>query len=261
MSVALVGLAFVLGLSLGSFANVVIYRVPVGMSVVQPRSRCPQCGKPIRARHNAPVVSWLWLRGRCADCRAPISVRYPLVELSTGVAFGLIVAMSGLRWQTFLLLVFALFSIILAAIDLDVGRLPDAVVRPFAAVTAVVVVIGCGIDGTWAPTLRALIAATCIGLLYFIAYAVYPHGMGFGDVKLAPVLGATLGVFGWGAVVVGTFAGFLWGVLAGVVAMIVTRKIRKVRIPFGPWMFAGAWTGVVCGQQVWSWYLHTVLVK
>ncbi|WP_291378278.1 A24 family peptidase [Demequina sp.] len=259
MIVAFTVLAFVLGLLLGSFANVVIYRVPAGMSVVKPRSRCPQCETPIHARHNVPVLGWLWLRGKCASCREPISIRYPVVELTAGVAFALIVGLSGLRWVTLLLLVFAIFSIILAAIDLDVGRLPSAIVGPLAITTAVVIALGSGFTDSWGIALRALLGALAVGLLYLTAHLIYPSGLGFGDVQLAPVIGAILGVFGWGPVVVGTFAGFLWGALVGVVVMIATGRARKVRIPFGPWMLAGAWTGVIWGEPVWDWYLATML--
>src|SRR6188474_2721479 len=108
-------LAGLLGLGIGSFANVVIYRVPAGLSVVKPRSACPNCGTPIVSRHNIPVVSWLWLRRRCASCGAPISARYPIVELGMGVAFFAIVAVSGIHWHTLILLTLAAYSIILSA--------------------------------------------------------------------------------------------------------------------------------------------------
>ena len=254
-------LALVVGLCVGSFANVVIYRVPAGLSVVSPGSHCPQCERPIRARHNVPVLGWLWLRGKCADCRAPISGRYPTVEFAVGVAFALVVCVSGVRWETLLLLVVAGFSAILAAIDLDVHRLPDAVVGPFAAVIVAVIVPACAVTGAWGASVRALIGAATVGALYFAAFLLYPKGLGFGDVKLAPVLGAVLGVFGWGPLVVGTFAGFLWGAIVGGAVMVATKRARGVRIPFGPWMLAGAWTGIVAGGPVWDWYLGTMLVS
>lgn len=259
MTAGLVVLALLLGLLWGSFANVVIYRVPAGMSIVTPRSRCPRCGTPIHARHNVPVVGWLWLRGRCASCHEPISPRYPLIELAMGLAFGLVVALSGLRWVTLVLLAFAFFSIVLAAIDFDVSRLPNVIVGSLAITTAVLIVAGSAATGAWGVALRSLLSALAVGALYLTAHLLYPKGLGLGDVKLAPVLGAILGLFGWGSVVVGTFAGFLWGAIVGVGVMVATKRARKVRIPFGPWMLAGAWTGVWWGQSLWDWYLGLVL--
>ncbi|WP_062133640.1 prepilin peptidase [Demequina aestuarii] len=252
----LVGLlAAALGLALGSFANVVIHRVPRGESVVSPPSACPACGARVRARHNVPVLGWLWLRGRCADCGAPISGRYPLVEALTALIFAGIGLAVGLAWELPLLLVLAFFTIVLSAVDLETRRLPDRIVAPFAAlvvVSVLVVALGTGDLGVlW----RSAIGAAAFGLFYFLAFLAYPRGMGFGDVKLAPVLGAVLGSLSWPALAVGGFAAFLWGSLAGVIVMIMQRRGRGVAIPFGPWMFVGAWTGIVAGAAVADWYL------
>lgn len=252
-------LAALLGLGIGSFANVVIWRVPRGESVVTPRSACPKCGTPIRARHNIPVISWLWLRGRCADCGAPISLRYPLIELAVGLVFAVIVLASGVRIETLLLLVFAAFSLILAVIDFEVRRLPNAIVGPCVIAIAAVIVLACAVSGDWGAALRALLGALAVGALYGIAWLIYPAGLGFGDVKLAPVIGAFLAFFGWGVLVVGTLAGFVWGACAGIVAMIAARRMRKVAIPFGPWMFVGAWTGVLVGARAWQWYVNDIV--
>src|SRR5580698_9168633 len=131
----LIGLCAVLGLAVGSFLNVVIYRVPRGESIVRPRSSCPSCGAPIRERDNIPVVSWLVLRGRCRDCQAPISARYPLVEFSTGVLFGLTAWHFGADWALPAYLYLAAIGVALAMIDLDVHRLPNKIVLPsYAAV-------------------------------------------------------------------------------------------------------------------------------
>ena len=256
---ALVIGAAILGALIGSFANVLIYRVPRGESIVFPTSHCPECGHEIRRRHNVPVVGWLVLRGKCADCGARISPRYPIVESIVALAFGAIVWHWGITWITALLLVFAVFSVVLAAIDLDVQRLPNPLVGALAIASAALLVVNAWATSDWPGLLRSVIAAAAVGLLYFVAFVIYPKGLGFGDVKLAPVLGAILGAFGWGAVVVGTFAGFLWGGVVGIAAMIATRRTRNVRIPFGPWMLAGAWTGILFGESVWDWYLHDLM--
>jgi leader peptidase (prepilin peptidase)/N-methyltransferase len=251
--------AGLLGLGLGSFANVVIYRVPAGESVVHPRSACPKCGHPIRSRHNIPVLSWLWLRRQCADCGAPISARYPLVELGTGLAFALVVGLSALQWSTLLLLVFASGGIILTAVDLDTMRLPNAIVAVLAIATVLTIVLAAVLGDFWPDALRAAMGAAILGLFYFVAWFVYPKGMGFGDVKLAPVVGATLAFFGWPELVVGGFFAFVWGAIAGALVMIVSKRVKHVKIPFGPWMFVGAWTGIILGQTVSDWYLGVVL--
>ncbi|MFW7415192.1 prepilin peptidase [Demequina sp. SO4-18] len=247
-----------LGLMLGSFSNVVIYRVPRGESVVAPPSACPACGARVRARHNVPVVGWLWLRGRCADCGAPISARYPVNEAVMAIAFGVVGAAVGLAWVLPLLLVLAFFSIVLSSIDFETRRLPDRIVAPFA----LLVVAGiCGFaisEGEVWVVWRAAIGAAALGLFYFVAFLAYPRGMGLGDVKLAPVLGATLGSLGWAQLAVGGFAAFVWGSVIGIGVMILQRRRRGVSIPFGPWMLLGAWTGVVIGPLVANWYLEVV---
>jgi len=141
---ALIATIGLLGLAVGSFLNVVVARVPAGASVVRPGSACPSCGHEIRARHNVPVLSWLWLRGRCADCRSPISPRYPIVELLTALLFAAVTAELGADHRLTLapaLLYFTALGVALAAIDLDVHRLPNALVLPSYPVLAGLLVL------------------------------------------------------------------------------------------------------------------------
>lgn len=258
MSAYLASLTGLLGLVGGSFLNVVVHRVPAGRSVVQPRSACPACGHEVRARDNVPLVSWLVLRGRCRDCGAAISVRYPLVELGTGLLFaGTFLALEA-RGQLPALpaaLYLAAISVALAAIDLDTRRLPNAIVLPSYPVLAVLLVLASVLAGDWWALARAGIGGAALWLLYFLVMVAKPGGMGFGDVKLAGLLGGVLGWFGWGSLVVGAFAAFLVGGLFSVVLLAAGRAGRKSAIPFGPWMLLGAWIGIFVGEPLWGAYL------
>jgi len=253
-----VGLVTVLGLLVGSFLNVVVWRVPRGESVVSPPSACPRCGARIAWYDNLPVVSWLVLRGRCRRCHEPISVRYPLVEAGTGILFGLVAWHFGISWTTPAYLYLAAISVALALIDIDTKRLPNAIVLPAYPVALALLTLASwnpGGEPDWAALLRAVIGAAILYAVYFVTVLVYPAGMGFGDVKLAGVLGLYLGWYGWGALFVGWFAAFLFGGLFAVGLLVIGRAGRKSGIPFGPWMLLGAAVGIVAGQQLTEWYL------
>lgn len=248
----------VLGLLIGSFLNVVIYRVPAGESVVRPRSRCMTCGHEITAAENVPVVSWLVLRGRCSGCGSRISRRYPLVELGTGILFGLTAWWVGLSWTLPAFLYLAAIAVALSMIDLDVHRLPDAIVLPSYVVALVLLGLAAALDGTWDQLLRGVLAGLALFAFYFLLVLVYPSGMGFGDVKLAGVLGLYLGWVSWGAVVLGTFAAFLLGAIVGIGVMVAGKGGRKAKIPFGPFMFLGAGLALVAAAPVVDWYVGTL---
>jgi leader peptidase (prepilin peptidase) / N-methyltransferase len=251
----------VIGLIIGSFLNVVIWRVPRGESVVHPPSACPRCGHVIRARDNVPVFSWLVLRGRCRDCAAPIAARYPLVELGTGLLFALTAWLAGPTWILPALLYLAGISVALALIDIDTKRLPDAIVLPAYPVACALLALASwnpGGESDWPALVRAGIGAVVMFGIYFVTVLVYPAGMGFGDVKLAGVLGLYLGWFGWGALFVGWFAAFLLGGLFSIGLLVTGRARLKSGIPFGPWMLLGAGVGILVGQQVADWYLGSL---
>lgn len=256
----LVVVSVVLGLVIGSFLNVVIWRVPRGESVVSPPSHCPQCERPIRPRDNVPVLSWLLLRGRCRDCGAPISARYPGVELLTGLLFGLMAWHFGLSWELPAFLYLAAVSVALALIDIDVHRLPDAIVLPSYPVVLVLLLVPALVDGRWDDLARAGFGALVMGAVYLLLVVIYPAGMGLGDLKLAPILGAYLAWVGWGALVVGLFAGFLVGGVFGLVLMLLGRAKRKSAIPYGPWMLLGALLGVLWGQPLFDAYWNSLTI-
>lgn len=254
----LLGLTGLLGLAVGSFLNVVIYRVPRDESLVRPGSHCPHCGSAVRNRHNVPVFGWLMLRGRCADCAAPISARYPLVEAGTAALFVAVAAKFGFSWELPAYLYLAAVAVALAAIDIDLMRLPDKIVLPSYAVAPLLLLPAVIAEHSWDAALRALAAAALLFAGYFVL-AVLPKGMGFGDVKLAPLLGFYLGWLGWGSVVVGAFAGFLLGGVAGALLLAARAATGKTRIPFGPYMLAGAFLAVFAAAPIADWYLNFLL--
>ncbi|WP_205750014.1 A24 family peptidase [Cryobacterium sp. SO1] len=289
--IGLLALPAALGVLIGSFLNVVVYRVPAGLSVMSPPSACPACGRRIKAFDNIPVLSWLVLQGKCRTCKAPISTRYPLVEAGTGLMFAAVAfwwASSSLLIGSlqvgldsliltgmlatdaggpttaefvaavcilFAYLYLAAVSIALALIDLDVHRLPNAIVLPSYIVAVALLGAASILNGDLESFLRGLIGLATLWLAYAVMAVAYPGGMGFGDVKLAGVLGLYLGYQGWGELVFGAFAAFLLGGLFAVLLLVTKRATRKSGIPFGPWMLVGAWFGIFFGDSVWSGYL------
>ncbi len=255
-------IAGLFGLIIGSFLNVVVWRVPRGESVVNPPSACPSCATPIKAYDNIPVVSWLLLRGRCRSCSEPISIRYPLVELGTGLAFAGVVVGGILGLFSLalvpVLLYFAAITVALGLIDLDTRRLPNAIVLPSYLVVVALLAIASALTGDWWALLRALAGGVTLFLAYFVMILIYPKGMGFGDVKLAGVIGLILGWIGWGTLAVGGFAAFLLGGVFGIVLVLTHRAGRKTDIPFGPWMLSGAWVGICAGEVLSRSYLTLV---
>ena len=254
-------LAGLLGLAIGSFLNVVIYRVPAGVSIVHPPSRCPGCGSAIRNRHNVPVLGWLSLRGKCADCAASISVRYPLVELATGVLFvAVTVRVVHLHIAAALpaYLYFVAAGLALAFIDFDHRRLPNAIVLPSYVVLAVLLTVASLSSHDWWALARAAISAAALFAIFFAIAFAYPAGMGFGDVKLAGVLGGLLGYVSWSALVVGGFAGFLLGAVVGAFMLALGGGGRKTAMPFGPFMILGALVALFWSGPIAHLYLHLV---
>ena len=249
--------AALLGLAVGSFLNVVIYRVPAGMSTVSPPSSCPQCGHEIRNRHNVPVLGWLVLRGRCADCGNPISARYPAVEFVTGALFVALTAdLATLHWALAAFLYFAAIGVALAMIDFDHQRLPDKIVLPSYPVVAALLVLAAALNHDWGGLGRAAIGAAGLLVFYFAIAFAYPAGMGLGDVKLSGIIGGLLAYLSWGTFFVGAFGGFLLGAVVGAVVLATRRGDRKTAIPFGPFMIAATLLAVFVGPPVAHWYSH-----
>lgn len=271
-TVALLVLVGVLGSLIGSFLNVVVYRVPAGRSIVSPPSACPHCGASIRPWDNIPVISWLVLRGRCRDCGGPIAIRYPLVELATAVFFAVIAwwqlgslsaALDGGSAVTLIAAILELvaflylgaISVALLLIDLDTRRLPNVIVLPGYIVGVVLLAIAAALRLEFSSLLSAAIGGAALFAFYLLLALIRPGGMGLGDVKLAGVLGLFLGWTGWGALLVGVFSAFLLGGIFSIVLMIARRAGRRTAIPFGPWMLIGCWIGVFFGGTIANAYL------
>jgi leader peptidase (prepilin peptidase)/N-methyltransferase len=241
----------ILGLIIGSFLNVVIWRLPRGESIAKPNSACPACGRGIRPWDNVPVLSWLVLRGRCRECGAPISPRYPIVEALTAAVFVGVALARGVEDDLAVWLPFAAVLIAVAGIDLDHRIIPNRIVAP-AAVWGLAATIlfrpGDVDDG--------LIAGAAAFLALFLAALAYPAGMGMGDVKLAGVMGLYLG----SAVAPAMLVAFLTGSVVGLA--IIAREggeARKKGVPFGPFLALGGLVGVLVGPELVDLYVENFL--
>jgi leader peptidase (prepilin peptidase)/N-methyltransferase len=251
-------LAGILGLIFGSFATAVAYRVPRRESIVTGRSKCPRCGRQLAAAENIPVVSWIVLRGRCKNCGEKISVRYPLIELTTGVLFALAAWKYG---QTVTAVVYAGFFwvlVVLTVIDLEHKLLPNRIVYPAFVAGWVGLAVAALVDSDVSRLRSAAFGMLIFGGFLFVVAFIYPAGMGLGDVKLAFTLGAFLGYTGGtGLVPVGMFLSFVLGGIIGLVAMKVTKQGRKMALPFGPFLAAGTVIAIAVGQKLLDVYLDT----
>jgi leader peptidase (prepilin peptidase)/N-methyltransferase len=250
LALAFVGGVGALGLLVGSFLNVVAYRVPAGRSIVRPRSACPSCRSPIRHRDNVPIVSWLLLRGRCRDCSAVVSSRYPRVEATTGLLFAMLAAARGPSAVLPALLYVAAAGVALVLIDLSHHRLPDVIVLPsYPALAALLGLAGC-LSGDFPVARTAFSGAVWLAVYALIWLTTLGRGIGLGDVKLSGLLGLLLGWLGWGPSLVGLFAGFVVGSAVGVVLLASGRAGRRTKIAHGPFMFAGAALAVFAGEPL-----------
>jgi leader peptidase (prepilin peptidase) / N-methyltransferase len=241
-----IALAAVIGAIVGSFLNVVVWRLPRGESLVKPRSRCPACDKPIAPYDNVPIVSWLLLQGRCRNCGARISPRYPLVELITAAAFAGVVAVRGFDEGLVLELPFVAALIALAGIDYDHKLLPNKIVYPMAAYGLVATLL---VDRD--DLVENLAAGGGAFLFLLLAALAYPRGMGMGDVKLAGAMGLYLGL----SIIPALLTAFLGGSIVGLA--IIAREGaagRKKAVPFGVFLALGGIVGVLAGPELIEFY-------
>jgi leader peptidase (prepilin peptidase) / N-methyltransferase len=240
-------MATLVGLVFGSFLNVVIYRLPRGESLARPGSHCPSCGHAVRWHDNIPVLSFVWLRSRCRDCGARISIRYPLVEVLTGGLFLGAFLAYGVQWRALEIAVFYAALIAVTFIDFDRRIIPDKIVLPGAA--AGIVTSALLAPERWWQYVVAGVGAA--GFLFALGM-LWPGGMGFGDVKLALFMGVVLGA----GVIVALFVAFLAGGVIGGALLFAGVKKRTDKIPFGPYLSLGAVVAALSGSAILDWYLR-----
>lgn len=247
--------SFVLGAVVGSFLNVCIYRIPAGKSIVSPPSSCPVCGHRIRWFENIPIVGFLGLRGRCASCRTKIPVRYPAVEILTGILFALAFYHFGFSTVSVVYFVFVAALVVITFIDLDHRIIPDVISLPGIPI---------GFAGSffvpWMPWYDSVLGILLGGgSLLAVAWGYQRltgrEGMGGGDIKLLAMMGAFLG---WKAIFPVIFLASLAGTLVGVPLMLVGKGDGKLAIPFGPFLALAAIIYLFWGQALIGWYLGLI---
>ena len=251
----------IFGLAVGSFLNVAISRVPDARSIIRPRPACSKCTEPIAWVDMIPIISWMMLRGQCRNCHQTISARYPLVELANAFSWVVLswwcLGTSNEHLLTLLPLLLALssFTIVLTLIDIEHHRLPDAIVI-WMYPTAVAGLTYAGVVGGQSQVSQSLLMA-CVWLIAIggVWLVTSGRGMGFGDVKLAPVLGLVLGWVGWSAGFVGLLGAWILGGCAGIALMALGKARRGTALAFGPFLFAGFWAGLFFGESLSAWYL------
>jgi leader peptidase (prepilin peptidase)/N-methyltransferase len=245
------------GLLFGSFLTVVVDRVPRGASIVQPGSACGNCGLRLGVRDLIPVFSWLALRGKCRQCHTSIGVEPLVLELSTSLLFGITAWHFGLSWRTpaFCALVVGLVG--LSWIDLRTKRLPREIIYVTAGVGLPLLVVAALVEHQpkriWMLLLGAAINLAIMGAIYLLSRG----GMGDGDVRLSPLLGAFLGFLNPGIAPVGLFFGFLLGALASVPLLVTRKADRRTALPFGPFLALGAYLAIFFGQR----YIDLILAR
>jgi len=244
--------AFILGAVVGSFLNVCIYRIPAGKSVVSPPSSCPYCGYRIRWYQNVPILSYLFLGGKCAGCRAHISLRYPAIEVLTGILFALTLYYFSFSTATLVYWIFASALVTITFIDLDHQIIPDVISLP-----GIVVGFVCSFFIPWLGWLDSFLGillggGTLLAIAWLYEKLAKREGMGGGDIKLLGMLGAFLG---WKAIFPIVFIASLAGTLVGVPLMLLQKGDTKLAIPFGPFLAFAATVYLFWGQGIIRWYL------
>jgi leader peptidase (prepilin peptidase)/N-methyltransferase len=246
-----VGFAF--GLVIGSFLNVCIYRLPASQSIVHPRSRCPQCGHPIRAWDNIPVLSYALLRGRCRDCGTRISPRYPVVELLSGAFAAMTVARFGLGWTGAVVYALIAAFLVITFIDIDHRIIPDMITLP-GIPAGLAASFGPGLVSPWESLIGILAGG---GSLFLVAWGYQlitrREGMGGGDIKLLAMIGAFIG---WKGVLFTIFVASLTGTLTGMAMMLRRPGGMKLAVPFGPFLAVGAIAYLFVGPELMEGYIR-----
>jgi leader peptidase (prepilin peptidase)/N-methyltransferase len=249
----------VFGLIVGSYLNVLIYRLPLGMSTVKPRSRCPACGAPIRALDNLPVLSFLLLGGRCRSCGVRISWRYPLLEIATALLFAGCVIAFGLSLQALMAAVFGCLMIALAMIDVDHMILPDRITWPGIALGFLFhALLALQLGLPWRHMLGPLFGAVLGGGLPLAIYGLWwlirrEEGLGLGDAKMMALIGTFLE---WKALLVAFFFAVLAGSIVGLAMMTRSGEGMRTRLPFGAFLALGGLLALFAGPAIIGFYMR-----
>lgn len=256
-------LYLIFGLIFGSFANVVIYRLPEGMSIIKPRSHCPACGSEISWKDNIPVISWLMLRGKCRNCGKPISARYPLVEIISGILFAVSWLHTRDHLNALVLILFFYYLLLISFIDLDKFIIPNKLTYPFAGLSLLLILIGVIAGRKIVPVvpsqsfssgiLAALASFTFFLILDLAGRLIYKkESIGAGDMKLSFIIGIYLG---WIA-----FVAYLLAILASaLIGLIAKAKFGREYLPLGPFLALGAVISVFYGERILNWYLSLII--
>jgi leader peptidase (prepilin peptidase) / N-methyltransferase len=241
-------IVFVFGLIVGSFCNVVIYRLPQGKSIVLPGSQCRLCGNSIHPWDNIPLLSYFLLKGRCRFCREPISPRYPAVEFISGVLYMWSYFKFGFSMSYAVYVLMTSTLLVVALIDFDHKIIPNVITLPG-------MLIGLGLSLGISPItpLTSLLGLLVGGVLFYLIAVVSKGGMGGGDIKLIAMIGAFLG---WQGALFTIFSGALLGSLMGVTLMVLGKNGRKDKVPFGPFLSCGAILFMLSGDDLIQWYLN-----
>jgi leader peptidase (prepilin peptidase) / N-methyltransferase len=256
LAVLIVGCAL-FGLAVGSFLNVVIYRVPRHESIVSPRSRCPSCSAPIKEYDNIPVLSWLLLRGRCRNCQARISPRYLVVELIGGALFAGLAARMGFAWELPAYMIFLSSLLALSCIDLELLVLPKKIIYPTLILVTLLLVVASAATHDWDRLLTGAIYGAGWLVFFFLMNFASPRILGFGDVRFAPLLGLALGWLGWRYVVLGFFSANVIGAVIGLSLIALKRMKRDQPVPYGVFLAAGAALAIFAGPEIVS-HFHNI---
>jgi leader peptidase (prepilin peptidase)/N-methyltransferase len=224
--------------------------------VVRPPSACPHCSASIRVRDNIPVLSWFLLRGRCRRCHSRISIRYPLIEALTAALFALTALRFGPSWSLPAELCFVAGLIALGAVDLERYLLPRAILYPVSILVIAGLLIASGVNHDWHRLVVAIFCAFGAFGVFFLIHFARPTWLGFGDVRLAALLGLALGWIGPWYLLIGFLAANLAGAFVGVGLMVAGRATRSTALPYGVFLGAGALVAVLVGDPISSWYTH-----
>ena len=282
-----VAVAFAFALVIGSFLNVVIYRLPIMMqrewheqckelqeapapdlpdgrfNLIVPRSRCPSCGKEIKAWQNIPILSYLLLGGKCANCQASISIRYPLIEMFTAATAAVCAWHFGFGWEALLAIGLSCVLVAISLIDVDTQLIPDSIVLPLLWVGLTMSLLHplAGAETLFVAPRDAIIGALAGYLILWSVYQLFKlvtgkEGMGYGDFKLLAALGAWLG---WQMLHIIILLSAVVGTIIGIAMIVFRGRDRQLPIPFGPYLAAAGWITMLYGEELWNSYLDKFL--